>query len=134
MLSAPVGDTIAPLGTIFPEWSLGSFLLEFGPLLYVTIIPLLAGLLAAIGVCAEPAERSLKFGARTAMRRVMLAVRAETRMGIDTKHTQLLAKAGFKNTKGPAFMQPTASAVDHGLAKAAQRSPATGSPGSGKKK
>ena len=128
--SAPVGDTLPFLGTLFPTESLGYFLLEFGPLLYVVFVPLLAGLMAAIGLCAGPDGRSLKFGARTAMRRVMLAVRAETRMGIDTKHTQLLAKAGFKNTKGPAFMQPTASAVQGGLDKAKAR----GSPGSGKKK
>ena len=123
----------APVGAPFPSsvvtlangMSLGDALLEFTPLIYVTLFPLLAGLFALLGLCNLGDERSYKFGARTVMRRVILAVRAETRMGLESKHTKLMEKAGFSGAKGkPAFMQPTASAMEAGLTKArAAKSP-----------
>ena len=70
-------------------------------------------------------ERTSKFGMRTAMRGVMLAVRADVRMGNDSRHTKLLAVAGFKNAKNaPGFMQPTHNRLESGVAYAnARKSP-----------
>lgn len=115
-LATPVSELVPIAGKIFPTETLGYFILDMGPLLYVSLLPLFCGLLAFIGLCAPPdGEGRMKFGARTVLRRVMLAVRADTRMGMSSAQTKLYMKAGFKKG-GPAFMQPTASALESGLA------------------
>ena len=117
-LASPVATGPTPLVQALQGFTLGSALLEFAPLLYVAVFPLLAAIFAVLGLCNTGGDRAYKFGARTVLRRVVIAVRAETRMGLETKHTALLKKAGFASSKGaPRHMQPTASALESGLAR-----------------
>jgi len=87
------------------------------PLLFVAVAPIICIPFVFLGICgqSEEEEGSIRFGMRTAMKGTMLAVRADIRMGRDSKQTSLLKKAGFKKG-GPRWMQPTASAVEAGLA------------------
>jgi len=98
------------------------FALHWMPLICTVVLPLLCFPFVAAGCCGggdDGSEGKMKFGARTALRRIMMAVRADIRMGNDTKAAQLLAKAGFKGSKhAPSYARPTATAVEAGLQKA----------------
>jgi len=108
----------AIFGTIFGMAPLGEVLKEWFAVSYVCFLPILSVLFYLVGCGCTAGDRDLKFGARTAMRRVMIAVRAETRMNVASKYTKLLAATGYKYTKGKAgYMQPTASALESGMVK-----------------
>jgi len=118
VLNTPVNLLGGPaiVGTLFGMTPLKAVLIQWFPVFYVSIIPLFMFLLALVGCnCAIDERAGLKFGARTAMRRVMLAVRAETRMNQSSKYSKLLDATGYKFSKGKAsYMQPTASALESG--------------------
>lgn len=86
----------------------------------MSVVPFLCVPLVAIGICSGEQEGGIKFGMRMAMKGHMLAVQANIRMGKESKETALLKRAGFKKG-GPSWMQPTASAVEAGLAKSSVR-------------
>ena len=92
-LASPVTSGPQVLVDVLQGFTLGSAILDFAPLLYVTVLPLLAAIFAVLGLCNRGDDRTFKFGARTVMRRVMIAVRAEARMGLESKHTHLLKRA-----------------------------------------
>lgn len=118
IMAGPVSDLPyvgGVLGVYFPTDTVGKFMVETVPLLYVAVFPLFFGLLAVIGLCDCRSDGEYKFGARTVLRKVMIAVRAKERMGMDASNTKLLASIGFKKG-GPKFMRPTASAIESGLA------------------
>jgi len=120
VFSTPVSLLGGPafIGTMFGMSPLGEVLVQWAPILYVSLLPVFSVLLYMLGCSCTSGERDLKFGARTAMRRVMIAVRAETRMNQSTKYTKLLEATGYKYTKGKAsYMQPTASALESGMVK-----------------
>jgi len=125
-LAGPMPEAFAPF---VGELTVSELLLEWVPLMLACFLPLLCLPFVALGICGQESEEGgIKFGMRTAMKGMMLAVRADIRMGKDSHQTQLLKKAGFKKG-GPSWMQPTSSAVEAGLAAARVR----GSPPSGKK-
>jgi len=107
MLNAPVAD-------FFGDVTLKMLLWDWFPLTLCIIAPLLCIPFVLLGICGSSTS-DVKFGARTALRKISLAARADVRMGIASKHTALLRAAGFKHG-GPSFMQPTANAVEAGLA------------------
>ena len=90
----------------------------------VVVTPFLSIPFYALGVCLgcgpDPNEGKLKFGMRHAFKGLMIAVRADVRMGRESKHTSMLKKAGFKKG-GPSWMQPTSSALEYGTAGANAR-------------
>ena len=69
----------------------------------------------ALGVCLgcgpDPNEGKLKFGMRHALKGLMIAVRADVRMGRESKHTAMIKKAGLKKG-GPRWMQPGGLAAE----------------------
>jgi hypothetical protein len=118
IMAGPVGDVPyvgGVLGVYFPTDTVGKFTVEMVPILYVTALPLFLALLAVVGLCDCRSGGAMKFGARTVMRKVMIAARANARMGLGASNTKLLASIGFKKG-GPKFMQPTASAIESGMA------------------
>jgi len=106
-LMSPVSLPI--LGTM----SVYELIVAWVPIFYITIGPLLCVLLTLIGLC-RPGSSSYKMSARM-MRKVMLAVRADARMGVQSRYTRM-AKAGFRKG-GPSYAQPTANAIETGLLK-----------------
>jgi len=116
LLPETITDALAgPVAPIFGDTTLQSFLIDWMPLLLVVVLPVLCLPFVALGICGG-LEGDMKFGARTALRKVSIAARAEVRMGIAGRQAALLKKAGFK-TGGPSFMRPTSSAVQAGLEK-----------------
>lgn len=119
-LGAPVAELPVvggALGALFPTESLKYFIVEYLPLLSVTVFPLLVVMLTVLGLCDARGDKSMKFGARTVLRSHLIAVRAERRMGIESRKSFIMRKAGFAYTKNaPKFMKPTASAMESGLA------------------
>jgi len=106
------------------EMTVGDFVFNWLPLLLVNILPFLCIPFYALGVCLgcgpDPNEGKLKFGMRHALKGLMIAVRADVRMGRESKHTSMLKKAGFKKG-GPSWMHPTSSALEYGTAGANAR-------------
>jgi hypothetical protein len=106
------------------EMTVGDFVFNWLPLLLVNILPFLCIPFYALGVCLgcgpDPNEGKLKFGMRHALKGLMIAVRADVRMGRESKHTTMLKKAGFKKG-GPSWMHPTSSALEYGTAGANAR-------------
>ena len=119
LLPETITDALAgPVAPILGDTTLQSFLIDWMPLLLIVVLPILCLPFVALGICGG-LEQEMKFGARTALRKVSIAARAEVRMGLAagaSRHAAILKKAGFK-TGGPSFMKPTSSAVQAGLQK-----------------
>ena len=110
------GPAPAGLQPLVGDTVMSVVLLDWIPLLLAAIGPLVCIPFVMLGICGQEAEEgALKFGMRTAMKGMMIAVRADVRMGRETAQTTLLKKAGFKKG-GPSWMQPTAAKLESGLA------------------
>mmetsp|Transcript_15465 Transcript_15465/g.39907 ORF Transcript_15465/g.39907 Transcript_15465/m.39907 type:complete len:157 (-) Transcript_15465:359-829(-) len=112
VLAGPMPDFFQP---IVGNTSVYAMLIDWIPLALAAVAPLLCIPFVLLGICGQEEEGSLKFGMRTAMKGMMIAVRADIRMGRETATTTLLKKAGFKKG-GPSWMQPTAAKLESGLA------------------
>ena len=103
------------------DMTVGDFVFNWLPLLLVNVLPFLCIPFYALGVCLgcgpdpNDNEGKLKFGMRHALKGLMIAVRADVRMGRESKHTSMLKKAGFKKG-GPSWMHPTSAALEYGTA------------------
>ena len=108
------------------DMTVGDFVFNWLPLLLVNVLPFLCIPFYALGVCLgcgpdpNDNEGKLKFGMRHALKGLMIAVRADVRMGRESKHTSMLKKAGFKKG-GPSWMHPTSAALEYGTAGANAR-------------
>ena len=122
-----LGAPVAILVPIFGMTTLGSLVFEWMPLFLCATVPFLCIPFVLAGFCSD-SGRDNSGSVRRAMRGLMIAVRADIRMGKDTNHTKLLAAAGFKNTKNaPSFMKPTSNRLESGLAYSnARKSPDQG--------
>ena len=123
-LSAVLAKPVDALSPITGETTLGVLLLDWLPLIAAAVLPVLCLPFVALGICGgggEDGGGKLKFGMRTALKGMMIAVRADIRMGNETKHTQLLKKAGFVKG-GPSWMKPTGARMQN-LSAGARKSP-----------
>ena len=97
------------------DMTVGDFVFNWLPLLLVNVLPFLCIPFYALGVCLgcgpDPNEGKLKFGMRHALKGLMIAVRADVRMGRESKHTAMIKKAGLKKG-GPRWMQPGGLAAE----------------------
>jgi len=109
----PLPEFLLPF--VGDEMTVGDFLFNWLPLLLVNILPFLCVPFYALGVCLgcgpDPNEGKLKFGMRHALKGLMIAVRADVRMGRESKHTAMIKKAGLKKG-GPRWMQPGGLAAE----------------------
>jgi hypothetical protein len=108
---------------LFGDTPLGELLVSWLPLFLCAVLPLLCMPFVALGLCGDAALLGAKprFGERTVLRKVMLAVRADMRMGIQSKYSRfakfgLDVEAAYKfNTKsGKQLLEDAANAKQLG--------------------
>ena len=130
-LAGPMPEALQPY---VGDLTVVQFLIDWFPLLLVTILPVICIPFVALGICGTEIEQGgdLKMGVRRILKGGMLAVRADIRMHRESIHTVMLKKAGFKKG-GPRWMQPTSSALESGLARSRVTAACRGSPPSGGK-
>ena len=101
-LGAPVAELPVvggALGALFPTESLKYFIVEYLPLLSVTVFPLLACHAHGPWIVRCTGRQIDEIRARTVLRSHLIAVRAERRMGIESRKSFIMRKAGFAYTK-----------------------------------
>ena len=89
-------------------------LLNWAVLTFVAVAPLLCLPFVALGCCAKKETNMLKFGERTTLRKVFIAVRADMRMGLAVKnsyHKSAFSKAAAPSDPEAAFTTKSSKAL-----------------------
>jgi hypothetical protein len=106
---------------LFADTPMEELLLEWLPLALAAVLPMVCLPFVAIGCCGKGSEdedgAKLRFGERTALRKMLIAVRADIRMGIASKAAkQYVSKkdveAGRSNGRSGKRQQTAAQAAD----------------------
>ena len=117
----PMEKLLALKSTIVGDTSDRELMYEWGPLAFVVLAPVLCLFVRLICCCEAKPKDGFKFGARTALRGVSIAIRADFRMGKMTKLTSLAkattaAKMPASYNELGGFAKPTAAAMESGKA------------------
>lgn len=87
--------SVAPLTELYATAFGGqsyTYILEWAVLALVAVAPALCLPFVALNCCAKSGEAKMAFGERTVLRKALIAVRADMRMGIAVKRKSYAAK------------------------------------------